>query len=247
MTKMDWFNIITGIAGICGALSWIPIVLDKIKQREVKASLIHCRFFDRFSYPILPPDYVGQQLNSKDVTFDKYEGALIVVGINICSTNKDFVVDKVKAVLSMDKSEIEAILVSPDVILPYLSNQDNAVTARFYIPSSMDISKMKNIHANVNTRLYMAFICKDVNEIKYSNFKNLQITLTDIDGKNFIMNFNRDKVHDSSLITDRDIYDVDYKARNSNRQIMELLVNSPMVTGNMNNLQNNEQSEANNG
>ena len=167
MTKMDWFNIITGIAGICGALSWIPIVLDKIKQREVKASLIHCRFFDRFSYPILPPDYVGQQLNSKDVTFDKYEGALIVVGINICSTNKDFVVDKVKAVLSMDKSEIEAILVSPDVILPYLSNQDNAVTARFYIPSSMDISKMKNIHANVNTRLYMAFICKDVNEIKY--------------------------------------------------------------------------------
>ena len=112
MTKMDWFNIITGIAGICGALSWIPIVLDKIKQREVKASLIHCRFFDRFSYPILPPDYVGQQLNSKDVTFDKYEGALIVVGIYICSTNKDFVVDKVKAVLSMDKSEIEAILVS---------------------------------------------------------------------------------------------------------------------------------------
>ncbi len=217
----------TGIAAVIGAASWIPILIDKLKPRKIRASLIHCRFFDKFYFPILPPDYIGQQINSKDVKFDKYEGTLIVIGINICSTNRDFVVDSVQATLTMDKSEHDAILVSPDVVVPYYSTQDKSQQARLYIPSNMDISKMRNIRANINTRLYMAFICKDINEIKYSNFKNLQIKLIDIDKKAFSLNLDTNAIDSSSLIIDRDIYDVDYAAKISNRQMFETVFSNP--------------------
>lgn len=226
---MEMFNIITGVAGICGALSWIPIVMDKMKKREIRTSLIHCRFFDKFRFPVLPPDYTSQLYNSKDVKFNEVNGTLIIVGFNICSTNKDFVVDNVKATLTMDKSEHEAILVSPDVVVPYCSTQDNAQTARLYIPSSMDISKMKNIRANVNTRLYMALICKDVSEMKYSNFNSLQIKFTDINNDSYIIDLDKDKINSSSLIIDRDIYDVDYAAKIGNRQMFEMVSNSPNI------------------
>ncbi|DAB07683.1 TPA: hypothetical protein CPT92_04815 [Candidatus Gastranaerophilales bacterium HUM_13] len=223
MTNMELFNIITGIAGVCGALSWIPILIDKCKLRKIRTSLIHCRFFDKFFFPILPPDYIRQHLLNPDIKFDKLEGTLIVIGVNICSTNKDFVVDKINAKLTLDKSEHEAILVSPDVVVPYYSTQDNVVKARLYIPSNIDISKMKNIKADINTRLYMAFICKDVNEMKYTDFRKLEIELIDIDNKLYKMNFDKKVIDNSSLIIDRDIYDVDYAAKNANRQLYETL------------------------
>lgn len=238
MTGLEWFNIITGIAGLFGAASWVPIVMDKMKKRELRASLVHCRFFGKFRFPVLPPDYASGHYNSPDIKFDTYEGTLIVLGFNICSANKDFVVESVKATLTMDKSEHEAILVSPDVIVPCYSTQDNTLEARLYIPSQMDISKMKNIRANVNTRLYMALICKDVNDIKYSNFSKLRIELIDIDEKSFVIDLDKNKVDASSLIIDRDIYDVDYAAKIGNRKLIEMISNSPNFVQDMMNFNN---------
>lgn len=226
MTNIETFNLIAGIAGICGALSWIPILMDKCKKRKIRTSLIHCRFFDKFKFPILPPDYITQHVLKPDLIFDRIEGTLLIIGINICATNKDFVVNEVKAKLTMDKSEHDAILVSPDVVVPYYSTQDNVQTARLYIPSNIDISKMKNIKADVNTRLYMAFICKDINEMRYADFRKIEIELIDIDNKSYKMSFDKEIIDSSSLIIDRDIYDVDYAAKNANRQLYEILGSS---------------------
>lgn len=225
---MEWFNIITGIAGVCGALSWIPIVQDKMKKREVRASLIHCRFFDQFSIPKLPPDHLNQIKTNPNVTFDRYEGSLIVVGINICSVNKDFIIEHVKTTIKMDKSEHEAILVSPDVPVNYISSQDQTLVARLSIPSHLDATKMKNIKADVNTRLYMAFVCKDIKELKYANFNSLNIEFIDVNGKKFLFAVDKPQIDKASLICDRDIYDVDYLAKIGQRKMMEYLPNSPM-------------------
>lgn len=245
MTGLECYSIITGIAGIFGALSWVPILIDKTKRREVRVSLIHCRFFDKFRFPILPPDCISQYCNSPNIKFNAYEGTLIVLGFNVCSANKDFVVESVKATLTMDKSEHKAILVSPDVIVPYFSTQDNTSLARLYIPSQMDISKMKNIKANVNTRLYMALICKDINDIKYSNFSKLRIELIDIDRKSFVIDLDKDKVDASSLIIDRDIYDVDYAAKIGNRKLIEMISNSPNFVQGMMNFNNSMVGKSN--
>lgn len=241
MTNMEWFNIISGIAGVCGALSWIPIVMDKIKKRELRATLIHCRFFDKFYIPLLPPDFINQLTKDPNKQFEKYKGTLIVIGINICSVNKDFVVEKVYSKLIMDKSQHEAILISPDVIVNYVPSQDQVNSARLMIPSDLDITKMKNLKANTNTRLYMAFVCKDVEELLYENFKQLCIKLIDLEGKEFEFIIDKDKIDNASLICDKDIYDVDYSAKICNRKLIEFFSNcTPNLMQGMYNQGNNQ-------
>lgn len=224
MNTSQIIEILTLIVAIVGALSWIPILIDKLKRRKVSATLIHCRFFNGFSFPVLPPDYVAKLLNGKEKNdIQKYEGALIVIGLNILSVNRDFIIKEVITEVVMDKSSHQTIPVSPDVIVPFVGSLDDTLQARLLIPSELDVLKVRNIPADKNTRLYMAVLCKDLYDLNYKNLIHIKITFEDARGAKFQTLIDKNSIERASLIKDYNVYDVHYLARNNYRKAYENL------------------------
>lgn len=221
------------IIAIIGAFSWTPFVISLFKRRKVSASLIHCRFFNGFSIPLLRPDFIANQRDQGNTYPEKgkipsgctdiYSGAIIVVGMNILSVNKPFIVDRITATINMDKSSHEAIAISPDVKVYYFGTHDQAEYARLVIPDKYDMLKIKNILADINTRLYGVLLCKDMDNLDYDKFNSLSISFFDFNNKEFKFVITKDTIKNSSLIVDREVYDVDFLAKIKNRLLYESL------------------------